>query len=98
VESGEAYVDVCRWAARQVCELRARMHEARERWTPPREYQATIHLEPVAASTVDHSAEPKETRIDAAIEQALLRQEELRSRQKAEQRELQEKARLAEQN
>jgi hypothetical protein len=98
IESGELYGDVSRWAARQARELRARAHEARERWTPPREYQAPVHLEPAAPATIDPPAEPKEMRIDTAIEQALLRQEASRSRQEIEQRELQEKARLTEEN
>jgi hypothetical protein len=99
VGMGERYEECSRWAARQRREWSARVHEIRERWTPPREYHnAPVHLEPVAPSNVDHAAEVREPRIDVAIEQALLQQEELRRRQEAEQRELQEQARLAEEN
>jgi hypothetical protein len=98
VDIGERYEGCSRWAARQKRELSARVHEIRERWTPPREYQSTVHLEPVAPSTVEHLAESREVRIDVAIEKARLQQEELRRRQGAEQHELQEQARIAEQN
>lgn len=98
VEIGERYADCALWASRQRRELNARMHEIRERWTPPREYQNAVHLEPVAPSNVDHPAEPRESRIDIAIEQARLHQEMLRERKEAEQKELQEQARLAEES
>lgn len=97
-EAGEFYRDLSRWTAQQAREVRSRIHEAREHWTPPREYHAEIHLEPAAPSTVDPPAEPKEMKIDPAIEQLRLKQEELRLRQEEEQRELQENARLAEEN
>jgi hypothetical protein len=98
VEIGERYEDCSRWAARQKRELNARVHEIRERWTPPREYRSTVHLEPVAPSTVEHEADRREVRIDVAIEKARLQQEERRRRQEAEQHELHEQARIAEEN
>jgi hypothetical protein len=98
VEVSERSSDWAKWATRQRRELTARIHEIRERWTPPREYQNAVHLEPVAPSSVEHPAEPRESRIDLAIEQARLQQEALRERKEAEQRELQEQARLAEES
>ncbi len=95
---GERYEGCSRWAARQKRELSARVHEIRERWTPPREYHSTVHLEPVAPSTVEHSSESREVRIHVAIEKTRLQQEELRRRQEAEQHERQEQARIAERN
>lgn len=97
VDIGERYRDCSGWAARQKRELTARVHEIRERWTPPREYQSTVHLEPVAPST-EHLAESREVRIDVAIEKARLQQAELRRRQEAEQHARQELARIAEGN
>lgn len=98
VDIGERYEDCSRWAARQKRELTARVHEIRERWTPPREYQSTVHLDPAAPATVEHETEPREVRIDIAIEKARLHQEALRRRQEAEQQELQAQARIAEEN
>lgn len=94
----ERYAGYASWASRQRRELTARVYEIKERWTPPREYQNPVHLEPVAPSSVDRPAEPREARIDIAIEQARVQQEALRERKEAEQRELQEQARLAEES
>jgi hypothetical protein len=78
-----------------VQELRAHWNELRQRWTPPREYHASIHLEPEVPASLDHH---EEARIDLAIEEALLRQEDLRRRQESEIRQQAEQARRAEEH
>ena len=95
VNLGEAYLALTHWTAKQARGLRAWSQHARQRWTPPREYQSSVHLEPAAPSSLDHSAEPK---IDVAIGQALLRQQELRRREEAERKELAERARQTEES
>ena len=93
------------WTSRQAREFRGLRHdlhhkariygekavELRRRLTPPREYRSDFHPDPPPPV---HN----EPRIDTAIEQARLRQEELRRQQEAEGRRLQEQARLAEDN
>lgn len=93
------------WTSRQARELRGLRHDLhhkarlyaqkasdlRRRLTPPREYRADFHPD----SPIPAHSEP---RIDAAIEQARLRQEELRHQQEAESLRLQEHARLAEES
>ena len=98
VDFGERCIDGTRWVKLQGRECRSRFHAIRERWTPPREYHAKVHLEPVAPSSMDSASDPKEPRIDIAIEHALLQQEALRRKQEAEQRELEERARVAEES
>ena len=96
VETGERYADFTAWLSRQVRELRARVHDFRQQWTPPHEYHAPPHLEPTVPSNLN------ETRIDAAIEHARLevvsRNEEIRRKQEAERQRQAEQARLLEQN
>lgn len=93
------------WTSRQARELRGLRHDLhhkarhyaqkasdlRRRLTPPREYRPDFHPD----SMRPPQSEP---RIDNAIEQARLRQEELRRQQEAEARQLQEQARLAEES
>jgi hypothetical protein len=99
VDIGERYSEFSRWSSGQFRELRSRVHEIRQRWTPPREYHAAIHLEPAAPSSMEHS---NETRIVSAIEQARLaalkKTEERRRREEAERLRLAEQARVLEDN
>ncbi len=96
VETGERYNGFTAWLRLQAREIRARAHELRLKWTPPREYHTPVHLEPVAPASLN------ETRIDAAIEHAHLevvsRNEKAIRRQEAERQHLAEKARAMEES
>ncbi|HEY3926887.1 MAG TPA: hypothetical protein VGL89_00810 [Candidatus Koribacter sp.] len=71
--------------------LRTWIAETCRRWTPPREYHAPVHLDPV-------STDSKVTRIDSAVDLARKQFEAMRARHEAEQKLLQEQARLAEES
>ena len=94
VETGERYTDFTKWLALQARELRARIHDIRQKWTPPREYHAEVHLDPAVPSGL------VEARIDEGIEHVRLevvsRNEEVQRRQEEEHRRLLEQARMVE--
>lgn len=56
--AGQRYRAFTSWLGRQAREVRAHAHDLRQKWTPPREYHAPVHLEPMAPSNLDLSHDP----------------------------------------
>ena len=92
VNFGESANDLSQWSARQWREIRARMHEWRERLTPPREYHSSPHLEP-SAPVHDSTGT-----IDVVLEKVRRQRDERRRSRERVERELAERARREAEN
>lgn len=91
IEIGEFAAGTSRKLALLWRETRGRIHEIRERWTPPREYNAPVHLEPVAPANVD-------TQITAAVERMERERREQQRRREAAERQRAEQLRITSEN
>lgn len=91
IEIGEFAGGTSRKLALLWREARGRIHEIRERWTPPREYNTPVHLEPVAPANVD-------TQITAAVERMEWERRELQRRREASERQRAEQLRITSEN
>ena len=91
--------DVQHDVQRRVHLAKEKAGELRRKWTPPREYQGELRVEPnPPARQPERPLENREARIDSVIEHARIKQEELRRQQQAEQQFLIEQAHRAEES